>query len=268
QKVASCAVASAAKENDLPLIQPVALKKNLELFEQFKRLEPDVIVVVAYGKYLPNEILSMPKYGCINVHPSLLPKYRGAAPINWAIINGEKNTGVTTMYLNDGMDSGDTLLQVATEIMPHETAEELHNHLAVTGAELLIKTLDEVAKGLKGVPQKHEEATFAPLLKKEDGLIDWSMSAEAIYNRIRGLQSWPKAYTMDEGKLLSIFDAAVIEKDAGEQPGTIIDLKGGIIVATGSGQLCLLEVQLPGKRRMPAVDFVKGGKLKVGDRFL
>lgn len=278
QKMTPCAVAEFAKENKLQIEQPNSLKDNVKLLEQMKRSKPDVIVVVAYGKILPREILSLPPKGCINVHASLLPKYRGAAPINWAVIKGEPSTGVTTMFMSEKMDEGDILLQCKADIMPHETAGELHDHLAVIGAELLIKTLDEIEnKGLKGIPQDSSKASYAPKLKKEDGLIDWGLSAAGIYRRIVGLQPWPKAWTRTpsplmgegrgEGDILFIYDAAPVELDSKEAPGTIVSLDKGLFVQTGFGQLCLLEVQLAGKKRMPATEFIKGNRLKVGDRF-
>jgi len=279
QKITPCSVAEFARENNLPLVQPDSLKNNPDVLEQLKRLAPDVIVVVAYGKLLPKDILNLPKKGCVNVHASLLPKYRGAAPINWAIMNGELTTGVTTMLMNEKMDEGDVLLQCETEIMPNDTAETLHDHLAVMGGELLVKTLDLLDKGeLPGIPQDHSKATYTKKLTKEDGRIDWKRSAGGIYNRIRGLIPWPRAFThlhvpspsMKEGggeNILFIYDAAVIESDTKEAPGTIVSVDRGITVATGYGLLCLLEVQMSGKKRMPAVEFLKGHKLKVGDVF-
>lgn len=279
QKLSSCPVAEFAKENNLALFQPAKLKNNAELLEQLEQLKPDVIIVVAYGKILPVEILNVPTKGCINVHASLLPKYRGAAPINWAIINGENKTGVTTMYINERMDEGDILLQCATEIQAHDTSITLHDHLAVMGADLLLKTLDRIKTGdLKGEPQNHAEATYAPILKKEDGLIGWNLSAQEIYNRIRGLLPWPKAYTfLPCGAQLAIFDAAVIQEGdrllfseksslSPSTSGTVVDIKQGITVATGNGLLFLIEVQLAGKKRLPAAEFVRGYKLKVGDK--
>ncbi len=272
QKVTPCAVAAFAREEGIPIVQPQSLKNNAELIDKLKALAPDVIVVVAYGKILPKELLQIPRLGCMNVHSSLLPKYRGAAPINWAIINGEKETGVTTMFINEKMDEGDILLQCATEIMDHDTAETLHDHLAAMGAELLIKTLDQVKHHeLKGEPQNHALATYTPKLKKDDGLIDWQMSAVKIYDRIRGLQPWPRAFTHlpdDKENLLTIFEAAPLDVPSKEAPGTVTSLEKGIFVATGDGQLCILELQLPGKKRMPAIEYLKGSKLKVGDRFL
>jgi len=267
QKMTPCAVAEFAKENKIPLSQPESLKNNAQLLEQLRAIKPDVIVVVAYGKILPKEILSLPPKGCINVHASLLPKYRGAAPINWAIIKGEPSTGVTTMFMSEKMDEGDILLQCKADIMPHETAGELHDHLATIGAELLVKTLDEIEnKGLKGIPQDGTKATYTPKLKKEDGLIDWSLSAAGIYRRIVGLQPWPRAWVKLNDDILFIYDAAPVELDSKEAPGTIVSLDKGIFVQTGFGQLCILEVQLAGKKRMPAVEFIKGNRLKIGNR--
>jgi len=270
QKITPCPVAVFARENNIAVSQPQAVKNNLELFKQLEQLKPDVIVVTAYGKILPKEILNIPPNGCVNVHASLLPRYRGAAPINWTIINGEAKTGVTTMLMNERMDEGDILLQCETSIMPHDTAINLHDHLASLGGELLVSTLDQMEKGqLKSIPQDHSKATYTQKLKKEDGLIDWKGSAASIYNRIRGLQPWPNAFTrIAPSNILFIFDAAVIEEETKKAPGTIISLEGGIIVATGFGKLCILDVQAAGKRRMAAVEFLRGYKLKIGDRFI
>lgn len=263
-----CPVSRFAKEKDLLLETPHSLKSNSEFLRKVSDLKPDAIIVVAYGKLLPKELLKLPKFGCINVHASLLPKYRGAAPINWAVINGETMTGVTTMFLNEKMDEGDILLQCSTEIQDSDTSETLYEHLAAMGAELLVRTLEQVEAGeLKGLPQNHTEATYAPILNKEDGLIDWNMSARDIYNRVRGLLPWPKAYTFINGKQLTIFDSALIDDKTSATPGTVTNVERGITVATGNGLSVLLDVQLEGKKRMPAVDFVRGSSLKAGDKF-
>ncbi len=268
QQVKSCPAAEFAKENNLFLFQPAKVKNNAEFIERVRSLNCDAIVVVAYGKILPKELLDIPPKGCINVHSSLLPKYRGAAPINWPVINGDSTTGVTTMFMNEKMDEGDILLQAQCEIMPHETAGELHDHLALIGGDLLVKTLDQIEEGsLKGIPQNHAEATYTVKLTKEMGCIDWSKSAEQIYNLIRGLQPWPKAFTkLPSGDVLTIFDAAPFDAPSSEKAGTIVSVDKGITVATGDGLLCLLEVQLAGKKRMSAVDFLKGHKLLAGER--
>jgi methionyl-tRNA formyltransferase len=266
QALTPCAVAEYARANKLRLIQPVTLKDRSAI-DDIKRAAPDCVVVVAYGKLLPKALLDIPPKGCVNVHASLLPKYRGAAPINWAIIKGEAKTGVTTMFMSEKMDEGDILLQCSCEVMPHETAETLHDHLASVGAELIVKTLDRLEEGaLKGVPQDHKAATFGRKLTKEDGLIDWKRSASGIYNYVRGLQPWPKAYTHIGDAVLIVHDAAPMEADTKSPPGTVTSLDRGIIVQTGYGQICLLEVQLAGKKRQSAVDFIKGSRLKVGDK--
>lgn len=263
QKMKKCAVAEFSAEHKIPLAQPETLKNNSEILQQLKSLKPDAIVVVAYGKILPKEVLAIPKLGCVNVHASLLPKYRGAAPINWAIIKGERRTGVSTMLLNEKMDEGDVLLQCATEITPDETAETLYRHLAAIGADLIVKTLDQIqAGGLKGIPQDSKGATYAPKLKKEEAQINWEESAASIYNKIRGLQPWPCARVGE----LKIFDAAVLEKDTKNEPGTVVSLDRGIAVQTGFGQLCILEVQDAGRKRMPAAEYLRGTKLKVGGK--
>ena len=268
QNITPCPIAIFAAEHGLPVEKPATLKGNSELSEKLRHLAPDIVIVVAYGKILPPEFLKISKKGCVNVHASLLPMYRGASPINWAIINGDTKTGVTTMLINERMDEGDILLQCATEITPEDTAGTLSEHLSAIGADLLLKTLERIEKsGLKGIPQEHDKATYTQKLKKEDGLIDWSAGAREIYNRVRGLQPWPGAYT-SSGERLAIFDTAVIDIDSAEKPGTIVSVEKGIIVATGKGQLCILEVQVAGKKRMMAVEFVKGAKLKAGDRFV
>lgn len=270
QKMTPCPVAEFAAQKKLSILQPQTLKNNDDVANKIRTLRPDVIVVVAYGKILPKEILDIPTKGCINLHASLLPKYRGAAPINWAIINGDEKTGVTTMFMNEKMDEGDILLQCATEIIPHDTAEALHDHLAVLGAELLVKTLDKIEEGeLKGIPQDHSKATYGRKLTKEDGLIDWKASAVGICNRVRGLLPWPRAYTrISDSDILFIFDTAPIESDCKMMPGTVTSLDRGIIVTTGLGELCILEIQSAGKKRMPAVEFLKGRPLKIGDKFI
>ena len=263
-KVHACPVATFAQSNDIPFFQPTKLKEDLA-FAHFSGLKPDLIVVVAYGKFIPDDILSLPKFGCVNVHASLLPKYRGAAPINRAVVNGEVKTGVTTMRLNEKMDAGDILLQEEVEIGAAETAIELHDRLAIIGANLLIETIQGIeTKAVKPVPQNESAATYAPLLKKEDGLIDWKKSAREIFNLIRGMQPWPVAYTHLDGKMLKIFGAKTFDEKRGEPPGTILEASKNLAVATGSGTLYLTDVQLEGKKRMTVDTFLRGHKIKVG----
>lgn len=259
-----CPVAAAARELGLPLYQPASVRKP-EPLEHFRTLSPELIVIVAYGKILPPELLSIPKRGAINVHASLLPRYRGAAPINWAIANGERESGVTTMFINEELDAGDLLLSAATPIGADEDAAALYERLAPMGAELLLTTLEKLGRGeITPVPQEHSKATFAPILRKEDGRIDWSLPAHAIFNRIRGFAPWPGAFTTFEGRLLRIHRALPSEEPQQHLPGTVIEGSRRLVVAAGAGSLELLEVQPEGGRRMPVVDFLRGHAIAEG----
>lgn len=262
RKLTTPPVADRAKDLGLPVYQPKSVKSE-KAIEKIRSYRPDMIVVVAYGKILPRELLDIPPLGCVNVHASLLPKYRGAAPINWAVVNGEKETGVTTMFINEELDAGDILLTKHIPIEEDDTSITLHDRLAPIGAGLLLETID----GLKGrsielAPQDGSQATFAPMLKKEDGSIDWKKDAGSIRNLIRGMQPWPSAYTHLDGKMLRIFDAAVLEAITLDKPGTILDVEECIVVATGDGKLCIKELQLEGKKRMTARDFLHGHKIE------
>lgn len=260
-----CAVADYAKDKGLKLYQPRGVK-TAEPIEHLKELGPDLIVVVAYGKILPKELIDIPPMGCINVHASLLPKYRGAAPINWAIAGGEKETGVTTMFINEELDSGDMLLSASTPIDKCETASVLHDRLAGMGAELLMRTIDGLIDGsVERKPQDHSRATYAPLIKKDDGHVDWTMSCGEIYNRIRAFTPWPGSFTFLGERKLRIHEAAPLDLDHSEPPGTVTEAEEHISVACGSGALCILELQLEGGKRMPAADFLRGHKFEEGD---
>jgi methionyl-tRNA formyltransferase len=260
-----CAVAEYTKSMDLSLYQPKGVKGS-EAIGHFKNLNPDLIVVVAYGKILPKELIDIPKMGCINVHASLLPKYRGAAPINWAIAEGERETGVTTMFINEELDAGDMLLAATTTIDEIENAKQLHDRLASMGADLLIRTIDGLIEGsVTPKPQDHSKATYAPLMKKDDGRVDWSMAAERIFNRIRAFTPWPGSFAAIDGKKLRIHEAAVLEIDHGKKPGTVLECGEHMMVACGEGALSILELQLEGGRRMPACAFLRGHKLEEGD---
>ncbi len=248
----------------IPVYQPERVRRP-EAVERLRALAPDAMVVVGYGQIIPQSVIDIPPMGIINVHASLLPKYRGAGPVQWSIINGEKRTGVTTMRIDAGLDTGDMLLKSETEIGPDETAVELGARLAVLGANLLVETFAGLAAG-SIVPHKQDpaEATYAPLLKKEDGLIDWFQPAEAIHNRVRGLQPWPGAYTTFRGELLHIWKTRVVGQASACPTGRIAALKP-LAIACGSGALELVEVQLEGRRRMPAADFVNGHRLTEND---
>lgn len=253
-----------AEELGIPVFQPTTLK-NGEAFNILKEINPDLIVVVAYGKILPKEILDLPKYGCINVHASLLPKYRGASPIQWSIVCGEKVTGVTTMYLNEGMDTGDILMKEETEIGETENAEQLWDRLSALGAGLLIKTVKGIEENtLTPVKQDEARATYAPIIKKSDGLIDWNDTAYNINCKIRGLHSWPVAFTKLDGKTFKIFSAEIVEKSG--KAGEVIDGESEIIVACGENALKIKEIQAEGSKRMSSEDFLRGKKL-IGKAF-
>ena len=262
--IKACPAAAAARSHGLTLYQPRSVKKP-DVIEHIRKLAPELIVVVAYGKILPKELLDLPPRGCINLHASLLPKYRGAAPINWAIVNGESETGVSTQLIGEEVDAGDVLLSSATSIGKKETATALHDRLAKMGADLLLQTLEGIENGtIKPTPQDHKAATFAPLIKKTDGHIDWTLSATDIFNRVRGLNPWPGTFTTLDGKHLNIHKAAPDDADHKTSPGTIVKSEEQLMVACGRGSLYLLEVQLEGKRRMSAVDFLRGHKVSEG----
>ena len=264
-KVHSCPVAEFCHHHNLKPFQPKTLRSS-DVKKHLAELKPDLIVVVAYGKYLPSEVLNIPTYGCINVHASLLPKYRGAAPINWAIVNGDESTGVTTMMINEEMDAGDILLQKETKIDPEESAPQLIERLAVMGATLLLETIIEIEKGTaKPKPQDKKQVSFAPLIKKEDGLINWQRSSKEIYNFVRGMQPWPCAHTHWNDKMLKIFKARAADEDHQKPAGTIIKAHPDIAVATGQGTIYPLEVQIEGKKRMPIDSFLRGHKIEIGE---
>ena len=247
-----------ALKHDLNVLEPLKIKDN-EFIKNLKTLSSDIIVVVAYGKILPKEVLDIPPLGCVNLHASLLPKYRGAAPINWAIINGEKETGVTTQKMALKLDSGDILLQEKIEILEYDTAGTLHDRLKIIGASLLVKTLDFIEKrNIKPIAQDEKEVSFAPMLKKEDGLIDWENKAENVINLIRGTNPWPSAYTFMSGKLFKIWKATYCNFNSGKEPGSIIKNGLKLLVQTGDIVISLEEVQLENHKRMSAREFLIG----------
>jgi methionyl-tRNA formyltransferase len=253
-----------AERLGLPVEQPERVKR-LESFERLQTLAPELIAVVGYGQIIPQRILDLPPHGCINVHSSLLPKYRGAAPINWAVVHGEAVTGVTTMRLVFKLDAGDILLQRETAIGDEETAADLTRRLAPIGAELLVETLAGLAAGtLSARPQDEAAVTFAPIMKREDGAIDWTLSARDIFNRVRGFDPWPGAYTSFRGKRLHLCRARPADK-AAAAPGEIRIADGRLLIGCGDGAVEALEVQLEGKKRMPAPDFMHGYQPKTGE---
>lgn len=254
-----------ALEYDLPVYQPVKVREE-SFVKELEAMKPEVIVVVAFGQILSKEILDMPKYGCVNVHASLLPKYRGSAPIQWAVIDGEKESGVTTMLMNEGIDTGDMLKTTVISLDEKETGGSLFDKLAIAGADLLVETLVELENGtVTRTPQEEEKATHAKMLNKTMGLIDFTKSAVEIERLIRGLNPWPSAYTGLDGKTLKIWDADVVEKEADGEPGEIVEVgKNHVYVKTGKGLLELKEIQLEGKKRMEMEAFLRGYSLEKG----
>jgi methionyl-tRNA formyltransferase len=255
QKDAMPPVKEAALRLGLPIHQPERVRRP-EVVEQLRELGPEVMVVVGYGQIIPQAILDIPPKGIVNVHASLLPKYRGAAPIQWAIARGETRTGVTTMKIDAGLDTGDMLLKWDTEIGPEETAVELGERLAAAGAELLVRTLAELGS-IIAQKQDEAQATYAPILKKEDGDIDWTMFSKDILNRIRGFVPWPGCYTLWWGQRLRIWKARPLDLPAPPQ-GWLKRTKSRLFVGTGNGGIEILEVQLEGKKRMEAAAFLNG----------
>lgn len=266
-------VKSFALEHGIPVHQPAKIKTNEEVRALFEQTAPDCCVVAAYGKILPEWLLAIPKLGCINVHASLLPSYRGAAPINWAIAIGESETGVTIMQMDAGMDTGAMLAKRAIAIGAEETAPQLSARLSQLGAELLSETLPRIERGeVKPEPQDDSETTYAPMLKRDDGLIDWRRSAREIANRVRAFQPWPGAFTFLQGSRLTIWRAKEVSLDSREseppgEPGTIarIDQTGVMLWCAGPTLLRVEEMQLEAKRRLSARDVANGLRLSVGD---
>ncbi len=261
RKITSSPVKSLAKEIAIPLLQPEKIKTD-EFYRQISDINPDLICVTAYGKILPLDILKLPRYGCINVHASLLPKYRGAAPINWAIINGEKKTGVTIMLMDEGMDTGDILAKTKVEIKEEETSIELSQKLAEYGATLLMETIDRLEQNeLTPIRQNDADATYAPIIKKDVGKINWEKKAEEINNLIRGTQPWPGSFTNLNNKTLKIFKASV-SNDSGK-PGEILRSNPGTLrIGTGEKSLNLLEIQIEGGKKIKTEDFLRGHRVK------
>lgn len=255
-----------AVEYGIPVYTPKRVK-DPEFVKELSRIPCDVIVVIAFGQILSKEILDLPKYGCINVHASLLPRWRGAAPMQWAIIAGDETTGITTMQMDVGLDTGDMLLTKEVPISPNETGESLHDKMAVLGSELLLETLRQAEEGtLHPIPQNDEDSTYAKMLTKETGKIDWNLDAAQIERYVRGLNSWPSAYSGYKGKTLKIWCAEVLPEVTEERPGTVVSVeKDSFTVQTGNGCLRILELQLEGKKRMDAGSFLRGVKIEKGD---
>lgn len=263
----SPAVKKAAEELNIPVYQPATLRTN-DACELIKNLNPELIVVAAYGKILPPEILAIPKFGCMNVHASLLPKYRGASPIQWSIVSGDTVTGVTTMQMNEGLDTGDILLTAEEEIKPEDTAADLFDRLALKGAALALKTVDAIENGtLNPVKQDENDASYAPIITKQMAEIDFSKTAREIDCLIRGFNPWPVAFTvLASGKKLKVFSAQIGENTTAE-PGTVLCCKKELIIACGGGTSIKFDtVQLDGKAKMPASDLLNGLRLTKGEK--
>lgn len=261
-------VKEAALELNIPVYQPVKVREE-GFLQQIEAMEPEVIVVAAFGQILPQRLLDIPKYGCINIHASLLPKYRGAAPIQWVIIDGEKETGITTMQMNAGLDTGDMLEKAVVPIDPEETGGSLHDKLSAAGGKLILSTLDKLEKGqLVPVPQTEENTCYAKMLDKALGKIDWNQDAQRIERLIRGLNPWPSAYTGLEGKTLKLWQAKVVEEDYPGQPGQVVKAgKNELLIKTGKGTLSVLSLQLEGKKRMDTGAFLRGYPVSEGTIF-
>lgn len=285
-KLISSPVKQYALEQRLNIMQPIKIRKNEEFINEIKKLNPDVICVVAYGKILPKEILNIPKLGCINVHGSLLPKYRGAAPIQWSVLNGDKTTGITTMYMDEGMDTGDMILKEEVEIGENETTGELWNRLSKIGANLLVETLNQIEKNIAPRTKQTGEFTVAPMLNKEMANIDWeNKSATEIKNLVRGLNPIMGAYSYLNGKKIKFWKVDVIKEDdfmemfeefaeyayklPQIQPGTVlyVDEKKGFFVKAIDGILSVLEIQGENAKKMPISDFLRGNKIQVAEIF-
>ncbi|HEB50559.1 MAG TPA: methionyl-tRNA formyltransferase [Desulfobulbus sp.] len=257
-----------AEAAGIPVLQPASIRSE-EFHQAVRELRPDLIVVAAYGKILPGSLLNLPPMGTINVHGSLLPKYRGAAPIQWAVINGETETGVTIMQMDEGMDTGDILLPVKTPISEEDTAGTLFARLARLGGEALVQAIALLKEGrLTPVPQDDALATEAPMLTKEQGRLDWSRDARSLHCLIRGLDPWPSAYTFLGGKRFRLFRPAVVAGEVSQPPGTICRAdREGLLIATGRDHLLVREIQPEGKKRMDVQACLCGGRIHAGDRF-
>lgn len=259
-------VKEVALKHDLPVLQPERIKGDESFFEHIQSLNPDVIVVVAFGQILPESILNIPKYGCINIHGSLLPKYRGAAPIQWSILNEELKTGVTIMYMDKGMDTGDMLLKKEMIIAPTDTYETLHDKMKLVGVEALKEAWPLIVAGGEGrEKQDNEIATYAPPIQKSMGEINWQERTSHIDAKIRGLNPWPGGYTYYKGEVMKVWKALPSKEVHTAEAGTILEVsKEGLLVKTLDGSLLIQEIQMPNKKRMPVSEYIKGNTLEVG----
>jgi methionyl-tRNA formyltransferase len=269
RRLVAPAVKQKALDLNLNLLQP-AKPNTSEFAEKLRRIQPDLLIVVAYGHILSEKILQIPKIGAINVHASLLPKYRGPAPIQWAIISGETQTGVTTLFMDAGMDTGDMLISRPEPILPADTAATLYDRLAVLGADTLLQTLQQLAdQTLQPTRQDHDSATYAPLLKKQDGRINWHKAAVELEALIRGMTPWPGAFTFHNRNRFKIFKAAPLDEPVSKPVGTILkSFPDELVVATGKGALSILEIQGPSGKRLATADFLRGYPLPPGTRLM
>lgn len=265
RKIQSCPVKLEALRRGLAVASPESLKDNGEFLSTVREIAPDLIVVAAYGKILPRALLDIPRRGCVNIHGSLLPRYRGAAPIHRAVIEGCRRTGVTLMYMNEGMDTGDLIAWASTEV-GNKTTEELHVELAELGAALLIRELPAILEGTaRRLPQDPGLATYAPMISREEALIDFDRPAEEVCARIRGMYSWPCAWTRLDGKVMKVHEALPGPSEGSPEPGTVLGAgRNGIAVACREGVILLKRIQMPGKKPMDAGAFLLGNKIEIG----
>ena len=269
KKMAFSPVKEVAVKHDIKVFQPEKLKEDRVAIEYLKELKPDFIIVVAFGQILTKEVLDIPRIGCINLHASLLPMYRGAAPLNWVVVNGEKVSGNTTMLMDVGLDTGDMLLKDEVEITENMTAGELHDKLMVSGAELLIKTIDGMSKG-EITPIKQEgETCYAKMLSKDTGKIDWNKSAKDIHNLIRGLNPWPIAHTTYKDENMKIYESTVLSENSSKEPGTIISVnKNGMKVNTADGVILIKKIQFPNGKPLTIEQYINGKEIEVGTKLV
>ena len=263
KKMAYSAVKEEALKHGMPIYQPIKLKEDRDLIETLKELKPDFMIVVAFGQILTKEVLDIPKYGCINLHASLLPMYRGAAPLNWAIIKGEKVTGNTTQLMDIGIDTGDIILKDEVEITNNMTTEELHDILMVRGADLLIKSIEAIVDGNAVLQKQSDETFYAKMLDKDLANIDWNKSSEEIHNLVRGLNSWPIAYTSYKGERMKIYETEALEDKTSKAPGTILDVsRNGVKVSCKDSVLIIKKVQFPNGKPLTIEQYINGHEIE------
>jgi len=267
KKLALSPIKEVALEYNIEVFQPVKLKEEPDMIEALKKIKPDFIIVVAFGQILTKEVLDIPKYGCINLHGSILPMYRGAAPINWAVIKGEKISGNTTMLMDEGLDTGDILLKDQVEVPDEITAGELYDILKERGTDLLIKTIDLMIKGEIKPIKQGEETFYAKMLDKKIAIIDWEETADNIHNLIRGLNPWPVAYTEYRGQQMKIYETKVLAEDSNKEAGTIIDVsKEGIKVACKEGVILIKKIQFPNGKPLTIEQYINGHKVEENEQ--